>query len=117
MSDDKKKSEIQTGVAKTSGVIHDQHSDAKRAFSELVSGGDFEKLTQGGKMAFRAYAQLPSDADYDRREGAKRAALDAARDVGIKLQESLSESDPGASNVAESKDPTVKNQNPTGAQR
>lgn len=93
----------------------DRDASAKSAFGSLHDGGigSYDQLSEGGKQAVRAFAALdPSDARY---ESAKAAAKDAIRDhrqAGL-----FSERDAMTpARIAESKDPAVRNQSPTGTQ-
>jgi hypothetical protein len=84
----------------------------RAAFDELVGGGGYDSLTASGRDAFVAYGLL--DKTDERVPAAKQAALDAVRDA--KLAGVFSTSPTPVSKIAESKDPAVRNQSPTGTQ-
>ncbi len=83
----------------------------RAAFADLVGGGGYDSLTESGRDAFRAYGLLASDDEH--KQTSKQAALDALRDA---KSAGLFNADakPGQPSVAESKDPTIRNQSPTG---
>ncbi len=78
-------------------------SNAKQAYEAYTGGGKAE----GGK-AFVAFDQLTPSG-----QAAWQAAVDAARDHATVGPEAVV----GNQKIAESKDPNVKNQAPTGSQR
>ncbi len=105
------------------------NADARAAFASLIGGGGFESLPEGGKEAFRAFAQVDTIAQQPNAltldpalqpkwRGAMQACLDAVRDartLGVFDASAASPAAPtAAEKVATSKDPQVKNQMPAG---
>lgn len=91
------------------------HKDqaGESAFGNLSQEGSFAALPESGKQALRAFGAL--DKNDDRYQSARQAALDAIRDAkaaGLFGTQNLTT----PVEIAESKDPAVRNQAPTGTQ-
>ena len=86
----------------------------RNAFSQLVEGeGGYDSLPEAGKQAFRALGQLKQN--DERFPAARQAALDAVRDA--KAAGLFNPQAPASpQHIAQSKDPAVRNQAPTGTQ-
>jgi hypothetical protein len=91
----------------------EREAAGRAAFADLIGGGGYDSLSLGGKDAFIAVGRIANN--DERFVSARQAALDAVRDaktVGI----FNADAKPAQPGVAESKDPAVRNQSPTGTQ-
>jgi hypothetical protein len=98
-------------AARANPSVSDQEAAGRSAFSQYSGeSGGYDSLSDGGKQAFRSLGLL--DAKDERFAGAKQAALDAVRDAKIAGLFNPQTATP--QQIAESKDPAVRNQAPTG---